>query len=142
MNIYRDLKDKHQKMLNDFPMAFAFSTKQFEEAKEKLGVKSADELYSIPGGGMIRKSDGKAYGQLRATIAAEQTEAEKEDEYMYQGLRYELGNHEFIITYDPDDALGIFGLNLNEVMDDERLSKIFLRARNDYLQEAEEKGWG
>lgn len=35
MNKYTELRDKHQKQVNDFPMMFAFNEKQFEERKQK-----------------------------------------------------------------------------------------------------------
>ena len=31
MNKYNELREKHQKEVNDFPIGFAFSDKQFEE---------------------------------------------------------------------------------------------------------------
>jgi hypothetical protein len=117
-------------------MAFAFSNKQFAEAMTKVGVSSADELLSIPAGGMIRKTDKALYSQLRLTLAIEDTEAEKDDEYMYQGFLYELGNHEFCITYDPDDTLACFGLTYEKVEADKRLLRLFVKARKDYLKYA------
>ena len=132
MNKYTELKDKHSKMVNEFPMAFAFSDKQFEEAKDKLGVKSNDELLSIPSGGMIRKTDREAYTSLFRTINQEDNEAEKDDEYLYQGFLYELGNHEYCYTGDPEQTLDCFGLTIDEVNSDERLKRIFKKARDKY----------
>jgi len=132
MNKYTELKDKHSRMVNNFPMAFAFSNKQFEEAKKKLGVTNNDELFSIPGGGMIRKTDSKAYSELFHTMNNETEEAMKDDEYLYQGFLYELGNHEYCYTYDFTDTLDCFALTIDEVNSDERLKRILLKARKQY----------
>ena len=133
MNKYLNLKSKHEKEMNAFPMAFAFSNKQFEEAKKKLNVFSNDELLSIPGGGMIRKTDNAAFTKMYFDMNEESSKAMEDDEYLYEGILYELGNHEFCITYDPDDTLRCFSLTKDEVDKDERLSRIFTTARGQYL---------
>ena len=133
MNKYTELKDKHSKMVNEFPMAFAFSNEQFEQAKQKLGVKSNDELLGIAGGGMIRKTDLESYRNLHETITEENENAFLDDEYLYQGLLYELANHEYGITYCADDTLDCFCLTMDDVRMDERIYPIFKRAQKDYL---------
>ena len=134
MNKYEQLKSDNAKLLNDFPMTFAFSNKQFEEAKIKLGVIDNKDLLIIPSGGIIRKSDSKAYGDLVNHFMQSTEEAEKDDEYLYQGFLYELGNHEYCITYDPTDTLDCFGLTIEEAQKDERLLGIFIKARKKYLE--------
>lgn len=131
MNKYTELKDRHGKEVNAFPMAFAFSNEQFEEAKKKLGVSSPEELLSTPAGGMIRKTDKKAFTDMYIKHLEETKEAQKDDEYLYQGFLYELGNHEFCITYDPTDTLDCFGIDLADVT--ERIKTIFNEAKKEYL---------
>ena len=138
MNKYTELKDNHSKMVNAFPMGFAFSDKQFTEAKEKLGVNSNNELLGIPGGGFIRKTDSDAYTKLFRTMNNETEEAMKDDEYVYQGFLYELGNHEFCITCDPEDTLSCFGLSVDDLDNNERLLSIFKKARASYLDNCPE----
>jgi len=133
MNKYTELNAKHSKMVNDFPMAFAFSNKQFEEAKEKLGVESNDELLSVPGGGIIRKTDQEAFTKQYHQRNNEIEDALKDDEYLYEGFLYELANHEYCITGDPESTLDCFGLTVDEVQADERLLTIFKKARKQYL---------
>ena len=132
MNKYTELKDTHSRMINEFPMAFAFSNEQFEEAKKKLDVTNNDELRSIAGGGMIRATDSKAYSELFHTMNNETEEAMKDDEYLYQGFLYELGNHEYCYTGDPKETIDCFALTIDEVNSDERLKRIFNMARNQY----------
>ena len=141
MNKYTALKNSHSKMVNAFPMGFAFSNKQFEEAKEKLGVKSNDELLSTSAGGFIRKTDNDAYTELFRTLNRESEEAMNDDEYLYQGFLYELGNHEFCITCDPASTLDCFGLTVDEVNADERLKKIFKESRAAYLESCENENY-
>lgn len=138
MNKYTELQNKHSKQVNEFPMGFAFSDKQFEEMKVKLGVTDNKELLRIPAGGFIRKTDKEAFNKLFAEINREDEEAMKDDEYLYQGFLYELANHEFCITGDPSDTLDCFGLTIDEVRADERLLKLFKKARNEYVNNCED----
>ena len=129
---YTELKTSHQKELNAFPMAFAFSNEQFKKGLEKLGVEKEDIL-SIAGGGFIRKSDDKAFSALFIRHDTAMIEAFKDDAFLTDAIRYELGNHEFCITYNPDDALDALGLSL----DDERTAECFKAARKQYLEHSE-----
>ena len=133
MNKYMELKSNHERLINDFPRGFAFSDKQFEEAKEKLKVKDNSELVSLGAGGFIRKTDSKTFGDLFTTMVKEDKEAMKDDEYVFQGFLYELGNHEYCITGDPESTLDCFGLTIEEVNTDIRLLTIFKKARKEYL---------
>lgn len=133
MNKYTELKDRHAKELNAFPMGFAFSDKQFEEAKEKLGVKSNDELLRVYGGGFIRKTDKDWYNGLCVRWANEQIRAEQDDEYLYQAFLYELANHEYGITYDKEPTLDSLGISLENFDKDERKQRVFKEARAKYL---------
>lgn len=133
MNKYTELADKHSKMVNEFPMTFAFNTKQLEEAKKKLGVSSNDELLSTQAGGLIRKTDSNKLKEMRSIMAKENLEAMKDDDYLYEGFLYELRNHEYCITYDPADTFDCFGLTIEDVQSNERLLAIFIKARDQYL---------
>ena len=82
-------------------------------------------------------TDRDAYRALWSQCENENEEAMKDDEYLYQGFLYELGNHEFCITYDPSDTLDCFGLSIDVFDDNERISRIFKKARTDYLDSCE-----
>jgi len=124
---YRTLKTQHAKELNDFPMSFAFSEKQFAEGLEKLGI-TKDEALSIPGGGFIRKTDGDALTELFRRHNKEMAEELTHDDFMVQAIEYELGNHEYCVTYDPEPALDALGLSLKN----ERVARLFKVARKSY----------
>lgn len=130
---YTELKAKHSAKLNDFPMFFAFSDTQFEEGLEKLSA-TTEEICSIPGGGFIRKVDSKLLEDLLLGSHEELQEAMKDDTFMIDAIKYELGNHEYIITYDPDEALSELDLSL----EDERTLRLFKIALKNYLDWQEE----
>ena len=52
---YLDLKEKHQKELNDFPIAYAFSDQQLEEALKKLGATKEDCVTVFGHGDIVKK---------------------------------------------------------------------------------------
>lgn len=132
-NTYLELKKEHETLINKFPIGFAFSDRQFEEAKKKLGVTENSELLSVPSGGFIRKSDNDSFTTLFKEMDQKTEEAMKDDDYLFQGFLYELGNHEFCITYNPESTLDVFGLTVEEVQKDERLLNIFNAAKKEYL---------
>ena len=57
MNSYVEMKERHQKEVNEFPMKFAFSDEQFKKAMEELGLteKDVDKVIGIGAGGFIKK---------------------------------------------------------------------------------------
>jgi len=134
MNKYIEVKRKHEKMINDFPMAFAFSEKQFEEAKIKLSVKSNEELLRIPSGGLIRKSDKQKFRDMVTNMNKDSENNFNDDDYLYHGFLYELSNHEYCITYDPTDTLDCFNLTIEQVENDNRLKTLFNKAKKTYFK--------
>ena len=125
---YSDLKNKHGHEINAFPMAFAFSDKQFEEGMKKLGLKvtEADKIYSAPGGGFYLKTDSKKLKDLIDNKIKEMDEAIKADktghEFIYDMFNYELGNHEFCITMSTSQTLEALGLTNEEIKKSTALS--------------------
>lgn len=139
MNKYHELKKAIEKDISDFPFMFAFNKEQFKEGMEKLGLAETDTkaIFSIGAGGYIRKTDSDALHALTERHAAQIDEAMKDDEYVFDGVLYELGNHEYGYTGNPEPALEALGLSVEEVKNDERLLAIFNRARNVYFKENE-----
>ena len=131
---YREFKERTQNEFNSLPLMFAFSNKQFEEGKKKLGVKDDKELYSIGGGGFIKKTDASLLDEMIDRHNKEYEQLMQDDEFAYSAFYYELGNHEFCITLDPTDTLVSLCLTVEEMRDNPRLMKIFLKAKRDYLE--------
>ena len=131
---YRKFKERTQNEFNSLPLMFAFSNKQFEEGKKKLGVKDDKELYSIGGGGFIRKVDAHLLDEMVDRHNREYEELMQDDNFVYSAFYYELGNHEFCITLDPTDTLVSLCLTVEEMRDNPRLMRLFLKAKRDYLK--------
>lgn len=126
-NTYSILKQKHQEEVNNFPMGFAFSKKQLEEAMEKLGLTATDtdKVVSIGGGGFIRKTDSEALGEMWSRQKKEMKDAIDNDTtgdgFIFDMFAYELANHEYGYTGEIEPALDALGLTIDEINASESL---------------------
>ncbi len=138
METYLEMKARHQKEVEAFPMAFAFNNEQFKEGMEKLGfdVKDTQKVLSIGGGGFIRRSDSDAYGTMFKRINAEETEARKNDDYLFQMFSYELSNHEYYYTWDLTDTLRSLGLTLEKIKANKQMNDALVLAIDEARKEA------
>lgn len=140
MNAYRQLKDKQEKEMNAFPLGACFSKTQFEEMMTKWGLTpdDTDKICSIGGGCYIRKCDRDAFLSMMKRFEKERTDAIAADEtgegFIYDMFLYELGNHEYCITYDLEETLDALHLTLEQVNADKRLSHGLKKAERDYLK--------
>ena len=141
MNKYKELKEKHQRDVNNFPMMFAFSNKQFAEGMKKLGLEETDtdKIYSFTGtGGYYKKTDAPKLHKMFDRHEAERQEAIAGDKtgegYIYEMFDYELGNREYCITYDIMPTLDALGLTVEEVNADERMTAAIKRATNEQTE--------
>lgn len=133
---YLELKAKHEAELNAFPMAFAFNKAQLETGLAKLNITRA-EASPIPGGGFIRKSDKQAFLSLLDKHRAERDQALKNDDFVIEAIEYELSNHEFCITHNPQPALSAVGVSLSgDSLSGDRIPRLYEIARKRYLANA------
>lgn len=129
--MYKELKEKHQNEFNSFPKGFAFTQEQLEEEMKKLGVTSENDLLGIAGGtGFIRKSDKDAYIEMNRRHMKESKEYMKDYDFAFDAFLYELNNHEYVITYDADDAIDALGLSRADFEANPMLLKALKAARN------------
>ena len=130
MNKYTSLKSKHQAEVDAFSFGFAFNQKQFDEMMTKWGLTpdDTDKIYSIGGGGYVRKSDHKAMHKMFARHELERKAAMRDDDYLFQMFNYELANHEYSYTYDLTDTLDALGLTIDEINADPRMADALKRA--------------
>jgi len=131
MNLYQNLKDQHQEDINNFPMFFALSNSQFEEGMQKLGLNSTDtdQIYKTDSGGYYRKTDAKEFHSIISSHKEEMKHAMGNDQFLYDAFDYELGNHEYCITWDVEPTLEALGMTEEEIENDARMSAIFRKAR-------------
>lgn len=141
MNKYRELRDKQQKEVDDFPMFFAFSNSQFEEGMKKLGLdpKDTKKIYRLGHtGGFYRKTDAPALREMFERHTKEMEDAINADTtgegFIYDMFSYELANHEYCITYDLEPTLDACGLNQDEVLNNPALLAGLEKAKKDYLK--------
>ena len=131
MSKYTELKSKHQKEIDAFPFGFAFNESQFKEMMEKWGLTpdDTDKIYSIGGGGYVRKSDADAMHKMFERHELERKMARKHgDDYLFEMFNYELANHEYCITYDITDTLEALGLTMEEINADPGMADALKRA--------------
>jgi hypothetical protein len=120
MNTYIELKERHQREVNELPLYFAFSKDQFEEVLKTLGLTSeeTDQLRSL-GGGFYHKDNAEKIHETFARHEKERKEAISSDKkgngYIYDMFLYELNNHEYGYTWDTSDALAALDLTLDEI---------------------------
>lgn len=133
MNPYTTLKTKHQKEIDDFPFGFAFNETQFNEMMiNRFGLTpdDTDKIYSIGGGGYVRKCDADAMHEMLDRHAKEREEAIKanKDDYLFHMFNYELANHEYTYTYDLTDTLDALDLTMEEINENPEMLDALQRA--------------
>lgn len=121
-NKYLEMKAKHEQEVNNFPMFFAFSQKQFDEGMKKLGLdpSETDKIYKLGGtGGYYRKSDSEALGEMFLRHSQEELDAIAADKtgegFIYDMFNYELANHEYGYTRDPESTLDALGMTMEQI---------------------------
>lgn len=145
VNLYRILKKKQEKRLNEVIEKycfFAFSDKQFEEGMNRFGLSTdpADlqKVVRFYNGGFILKDHAEELHEALRRNTREFNEAAQDpetgDDFMRDAFLTELYNHEFSYTGDPSDAVEALGLTMEEVLKDERLN-MHLAGAMQYIQE-------
>ena len=140
MNAYKQLKDRQQKEFDAFPLGAAFSKKQFAEMMQKwdLTENDTDKILSIGFNCFIRKSDRERFHEMNARHKKEKQDAITADKtgdgFICAMFYYELGNHEYCITYDLEDTFDALDLTEEQVNADERLIHGLEKALKKYLK--------
>lgn len=129
MNPYVKMRKRQEKEAQALPIGFAFNDEQFADMMCKWNLdpeKDRDKIVHIGGGGFIQKKDRELmYGtfkrqkdELDKAIAEDKTG----DGFIYQMFRYELANHEYSYTEDPEEGIEACGLLPEEVYADPALA--------------------
>lgn len=143
--IYKEFKERQQKEKNNLPIYFAFGNEQLQERANELGFESINDMINnvvgIGAGGFCKKED---YQNIINTFKKHNEELKenlKNDEFLKSAFRYEMSNHEYIVTYDIYDTLRSLEITLEEYQKSERMQKLFEEAKEDYLKAMNELGW-
>lgn len=139
---YVDLKRKHEKEMNEFPMAFAFNDEQLERALAKLGATSKEECVTVFGhGDIVKREDAKRLVAMLEGHTKEIKEKLKEDvEFAEAAFLYEMDNHEYAINWSADeDVMDCFCIDWDFIRK-YGLQMAYDSARNKHFKHMEE--WG
>ena len=143
-NKYDEIKEKHQKIVNEFPMKFAFSDEQFNQGMKELGLepKDTDKVMSIGEGRFIRKTDAKRFSEMWDTLRKEHNDLIKADKtgegYIKDMFVSELENHEYGYTYELDDTLDALELTREQIANSPTLKHGLELARKEVLKRESE----
>lgn len=135
---YLDLQKKHQDELTNFPIAYAFSQQQLEEALVKLGAKKEECVTVMGHGDIMKRTDAPAFHEMLRRQTRELHEAMKDKDFAEAAFLYEMDNHEYAINWDGDaDVMACFGYDYEE-LDKLGLRDAYLKARRQHMKHAEE----
>lgn len=147
MNKYVELRKRHQKEVDEFPLYFAFSNEQFEKIIKELNLsndskseqfygKRLSKLSSV--GGFLLKED---VPRLKEMMKRHEDEIEREiksdktgEGFVYQMFLYEMENHEYGYTGDPEDTLNALGYEWSDIEKDSKLMAGFVKAHNKIMK--------
>lgn len=145
METYSQMKSRHQKAVDNLPMYFAFGDRQFNELRERLGFETEEEMlknvFTLGAGSIILKKDKELVMSTFEQNSKEMDEAMKDDDFLLSAFEYELGNHEYVITYEIDETLDALGIDPEEYANSERMRRIMKQAKINYLKEMEKFGY-
>ena len=145
MENYNQMKSRHQKSVDNLPMYFAFGDRQFNELREKLGFETEEEMlknvFTLGAGSIILKKDKELVMNTFEQNSKEMEKAMKDDDFLLSAFEYELGNHEYRITYEIDETLDARGITPEEYSNSDRMKRIMKQAKINYLNEMEKFGY-
>lgn len=134
---YSQHKSRQEAERDTMPMFFAYSIERLNEQMETRGIKTFDEITSLGSGGYIKKGELNNLVEMVNRHVAEDEEAKKDPEFVYDMFRYELGNHEFCITHELDDTLAACSVTEEELEGNEMFRIQLGKAVQDYLADCE-----
>ena len=127
---YTELKKNFQKEMNDFPLFYAYSDKQFNEGLAKLGVKE-EELCKVGNACFMKKENYEKFENLITEHIEKKRELIFTDSnFAYGAFLYELQNNEYCITCDVTDSLTALDVTLEEIQGNIETLKVFKRAKD------------
>ena len=138
---YLDLRKKHQKEFEDFPIAYAFNDEQLKESLEKLGA-TKEECTTVFGhGDIVKRTDVKALLTMIKLHDKELKQRLREDaDFAEAAFLYEMDNHEYAINWSADeDVLAALAITFEDISN-WGLQMAYNRARNQHMRNAQE--WG
>ena len=140
-NEYLDLKKQHEKELSEFPIAYAFSDKQLEEALEKLGATKEECVTVFGHGDIVKRENAKPFIEMLERHTQEIKQKLIDDvEFAEAAFLYEMDNHEYAINWSADeDVMACFCIDWDFIRKN-GLQMAYDSARNKHFKQMED--WG
>ena len=149
-NLYQTLRDRQQEAVNDYLKEgafFAFSDKQFRAGLEKLGIAEEDAGKRLSrlgntGGYMVKDRVAGLKTLLDNNDRERQEALDDPDtgrQFAFDMFYYELNNHEFCLTEDPEETLDALGLTWDDIKKSALLSQTLQEAASKIIKNAEER---
>lgn len=137
---YLELKKRHQKEFEEFPIAYAFNDKQLQEALEKLGATKEECITVFGHGDIVKRSDAKSLIKMMKRHDDELKQKLADDvDFAEAAFLYEMDNHEYAINWSADeDVLAALGISF-EFIRKHGLQMAYDVARDKHLKHAEER---
>lgn len=147
MNKYEEIKNKHQKRVEEFPLMFAFTNEQLSKEMQRLGLNDNDfdKIYDMGAGCFIRKSDLEEYNKMWDELRKEHQDlidADKTGEgYIKDMFVSELENHEYSYTRDLEDTLDALELTEEDILNNPLLQHGLYLAEKEVLKNSLEEDY-
>lgn len=137
--VYLELLEKQREEINNFPIAYAFNSKQLEEALNKLNAKKEECVTIFNHGDIVKKENAKPFIDMLKRHSKEVQSLIKNDHDIAEAaFLYEMDNHEYAINLSgDDDVLTCFGMDFDDLKDTGLLDS-YRRARNKHMEHARE----
>lgn len=135
-NTYAEMLDFNRQEVEAFPLFYAFTDEALEEGMQRLGVDSFEEICKVGWATFIRKTDFNDYVEMIEQQQARKEEALKDPLFLKNALIYELFNHEYAYTLEPESAIEALGFQMQEIENNKRFMKILKQAEKYVLNKS------
>lgn len=127
MKTYKQRSQERADIISRSHLIRAFSKEQLEANKDyQEAIKNGEKLYNYCGA-LITKANYDKMASEQIKSEREFDELSKNDDFLYEAMRYELNNHEFI--YDRDfDVFHFLGVRMTP-----RTLEVYNKAKKDYI---------
>jgi len=147
METYTQMMKRHQEVVNNLPIKYAFGKKQYEAMLEEFGLTGKSDDYvrehitSIFGVGdyalkkdipIIKEALNKNDNELNNALFSD----DADDKFILDAMVTELENHEYSYTYDVTPALISLGITDKELEKSARHRRLLKKACNIAIKNA------
>jgi len=134
MNKYYEYKKNKENGVSNFAGLFwAFNQEQLKEGIKKVGATKDNKIVSIGAGGYILKSRIADFEKLMKDLKTGLKTKLKTKSFFYDAMYYELCNHEYCITMNPEEALETLTID-EKWIEKNKLTEEYKKAKKDAMK--------